>query len=373
MAFPSSTNLPPADAVAFPTLDNPVPPIPSADLSTQILGDPASAGPFLYGGFLVAEGIRRVLELIGQPLELFRDVLDFGCGTSRVLRWFWRYSTRCRFRGADISREAIEWNRANMPFGEFVANDVEPPLPFADGSFDLVYGISVVTHLGEHLQLAWLAELARILRPGGIAMLTVMGDELAEWKLSPEECAAFRQKGHAYKKVQEGGLHGLPDFYQDAYHSRSYVAREWSRDFELRAYIRNGPVYLQDLVILQKPAAAATSWECLDLQLPIGAIDRPKTAEVLTACSLRVSGWAFAHHVPPVALELAIDRRPMGSCVADESSPAVANVYPTFPEAASCGFSAVLPLEGFQAGAHVLEISAAGQQLPALFSYFFLA
>jgi SAM-dependent methyltransferase len=369
-------------SLLFPAKQDPQPPIPPGKLSAQVLGHAASVENFLYGGFIVSEGVKGALQLIGRPLETFRNVLDFGCGPARILRWFAGYSASCRFAGSDISRAALDWNRQHLPFGEFVENQREPPLPFAGQSFDLVYAVSVVTHLGEDLQFAWLQEIQRLLCPGGIAMLTVMGEELAAWKLAPEELAAFQRKGHFYKSVQPGGLHGLPDFYQDAYHSRSYVVRQWSRYFRPLAYIRNGPMFFQDLAILEKPRVGDTveSWPkgshpraggSLDLALPFGGIYQPKIADTITSNLLRVSGWSFQHRAGSVALKLSIDGRDRASCVANDPSPALAMVYP--PAAGQRrGFTALVPLDGLSTGPHVLQCRAEGTTLPYVSTYFFM-
>src|SRR5438132_12182419 len=128
----------------FPSKTDPYPAVPGPALLTQVLGNAASVQDFLYSGFVVSGGIKEALKMIGRPVETFHDVLDFGCGSARVLRWFGSYHAT-RWIGTDISREAIEWNRNNLGFGEFVVNAMEPPLPFPAGSFDLVYAISVVT------------------------------------------------------------------------------------------------------------------------------------------------------------------------------------------------------------------------------------
>jgi SAM-dependent methyltransferase len=352
----------------FPSKTAPTPPVPTAELSTQVLGRAASIQEFLFGGFVVSEGIKQALELIGRPLETFHDVLDFGCGSARVLRWFGCYGA-IRWFGSDISGEAIEWNRRNLGFGEFAANDMEPPLPFPPASFDLIYAISVVTHISEKLQFAWLAELSRVLRPGGIVMLTVMGEEVAAWRLAPEEFAEYQRRGHFYKKVQEGGLHGLPSFYQDAYHSRAYVMREWARYFEPIAYVRNGPMYLQDLAILEKSPSPK---ECVDLDLPLGAFWSPLIADAVSPPALKVAGWTFQHRAGPVALQIYLNDEPVASTVATLPTPGVADAFPVFPAARNCGFSTTVPIVKLGQGPHVLKIGVAGKQFPYLATYFFV-
>ncbi len=44
-----------------------------------------------------------------------------------------------------------------------------------DGSFDLIWAVSVFTHLAETWS-AWLLELHRVLKPGGILLATFMGE-----------------------------------------------------------------------------------------------------------------------------------------------------------------------------------------------------
>src|SRR5947208_884804 len=54
-------------------------------------------------------------------------------------------------------------------------NGLAPPLAFDDASFDLVYALSVFTHLTGDLQVAWRDELRRVLRPGGRLLITTHG------------------------------------------------------------------------------------------------------------------------------------------------------------------------------------------------------
>jgi SAM-dependent methyltransferase len=97
-----------------------------------------------------------------------KDVLDLGCntgyGTIRLA------SSARRLVGADVSPAAID--RARAAFGakaEWVLFD-GAGLPFPDASFDLVTGFQLIEHIPEPAP--FLAEIARVLRPDGRAVLT---------------------------------------------------------------------------------------------------------------------------------------------------------------------------------------------------------
>jgi SAM-dependent methyltransferase len=104
-----------------------------------------------------------------------KSVLDFGCGPGRVLRHFTAEARECSFRGCDIDVECVNWLAQHLvpPF-EIFANKEDPPLPFRDGSFDLIYATSVFTHLADTWA-DWLAELRRLLRGSGLLFMTFLG------------------------------------------------------------------------------------------------------------------------------------------------------------------------------------------------------
>jgi SAM-dependent methyltransferase len=96
------------------------------------------------------------------------------------------------FSGSDYNPNLIKWCRENLPFAQFEVNGLAPPLPFADGQFELVYALSVFTHLTEQLQQDWIAELRRVVRPGGLVLFTTRGEAWA-WKLTPDERSRYDQ------------------------------------------------------------------------------------------------------------------------------------------------------------------------------------
>jgi SAM-dependent methyltransferase len=98
--------------------------------------------------------------LVARPV-----VLEAGCGrTTRLVRY--RHRIR-RLVGVDLDVAAGEENRA---LDEFVPADASGPLPFAPGSFDVVYANCVVEHLPRPA--VAFREWRRLLTPGGSLVLT---------------------------------------------------------------------------------------------------------------------------------------------------------------------------------------------------------
>jgi SAM-dependent methyltransferase len=90
-------------------------------------------------------------------------ILDYGCGSGAVV--FAGRELGLDFWGADVFYEGAETRR---PDSEFIAGIVDGRLPFPDGYFDLVTNNQVMEHV-EDLE-AVLAEIDRVLKPGGILM-----------------------------------------------------------------------------------------------------------------------------------------------------------------------------------------------------------
>jgi SAM-dependent methyltransferase len=105
-----------------------------------------------------------------------KRVLDFGCGAGRTLRHFLAEAHRGEFWGCDIDAPSIRWMARNLSPPLHVArNGVNPPVDFLDyATLDLVWALSVFTHLTDS-SLAWLEELHRLLKPGGLLIATYMG------------------------------------------------------------------------------------------------------------------------------------------------------------------------------------------------------
>jgi SAM-dependent methyltransferase len=124
------------------------------------------------------ETMLDVLAAADFRWEDCKRVLEFGCSNGKLVRWLTPYVANREIWGVDVQARKVMWAMENLspPF-RFATTTTVPHLPFPDGHFDLVFAGSVFTHIGE-LHVAWLAELARVIAPGGFLYIT-LHDETA--------------------------------------------------------------------------------------------------------------------------------------------------------------------------------------------------
>lgn len=97
--------------------------------------------------------------------------LDIGCGTGQNLRLLDSLNP-ARVVGVDLSPIALEFARKACPRCELVRSNLNHALPFADQSFDVATIFSVLYHQWINSELAVLTEARRVLRPGGLLLIT---------------------------------------------------------------------------------------------------------------------------------------------------------------------------------------------------------
>ncbi len=225
--------------------------LPPAAMRFKVRGTP-NGDVFARVGREGARQIDAALGRDGRPLAAYRSILDFGCGCGGTLMWVRELAPQAVLSGTDIDDEAIAWCRAHLPWAAVGTNGALPPLPYPDATFDLVYALSVFTHLDEAHQRQWLAELRRIIAPGGTCLVTLHGPDTAT-SLSSRD----RQQltGHGFVFVRTNATRGLfPDWYQNAYHEPWYVQETFAEYFDVGTYVPRGLFGHQDIVVLTRRA-----------------------------------------------------------------------------------------------------------------------
>jgi ubiquinone/menaquinone biosynthesis C-methylase UbiE len=138
----------------------------------------------LFGG--TADAMRRrmippVVEAVGsspekQPARPPR-ILDVACGTGRLLSMLGAALPVASYTGVDLSPHYISHARGALPRSLDVSLLVEngERLPFEDGRFDVVTCLYLFHELPRDVGQRVLAELVRVVRPGG---RVVLGDSV---------------------------------------------------------------------------------------------------------------------------------------------------------------------------------------------------
>lgn len=228
--------------------------LPSGDQIARVIGAPQEYAFRLGGATCVRRFDAYLRQRFDRPIDSFEAVLDWGCGAGRLARYLpalWP-----RLTGVDIDADNVATCERLMPAARFLPVPLRPPTPLADASFDLVIGLSVLTHLGQAMQDAWLSELRRVMRPGGLALLSVTG--LSQSALYGEDVATivethrlgFRAAG---RNGQLDAVLPGSDYYQDVRHSHDYILSHWNTAFEVLDIV---PALAgdQDAVVLRRRA-----------------------------------------------------------------------------------------------------------------------
>lgn len=211
--------------------------------------------------------IKQAMEKYGNPLKSGDTVYEMGCASGRVLRHFAVQHDELNIWGSDINNRHVEWIRLNLPDNiKIFQNTILPQIPIESNSVDIACAFSVFTHIDD-LDLAWLCEIRRVLKKGGVFYVTIHSDDT--WKY-------MRPSDQIYKslidmapyideyKINEEFLAGpMPqdktvfswrakNYNTNIFHKRDYIYREWGRFFQVKEIIRAGADY-QDVVVMQKP------------------------------------------------------------------------------------------------------------------------
>ena len=230
--------------------------LPDEDRRFRVIGD-RDADRFLISGATDYQRIAHaLLVLTGKRMHEFDRVLDWGVGCGRLARHFPEGRATALLTGCDIDHDNVAWCSKHLP-GTFAVCSMSPPLPFADASFDLIYSVSVFTHLRESMQLRWLEELSRVMKRGALLATTIHGQTAIDFsRCSPSEYARLqdevRQKGIVLTgdNTQLDGHAEHGGEYVNVQHSADYVHRVWGRTFEV-VHILPGYIMHHDLVMLR--------------------------------------------------------------------------------------------------------------------------
>lgn len=195
------------------------------------------------GGKITAIALKAIIDRHSPEPD---GIMEWGCGPARVIRHFPEIFPHTRLAGADYNRESISWCKRALPGIDFSDNNLSPPLPFPSSRFDVIYALSVLTHLSGAQQINWLKELCRVLkRPSGCLILTTHG-ERCQKMLLPEERDKLAKEGIITRSgVQEGKRCFV------SYNTAEYMRGVLFTSMTIAEHITDHPDIAQDIWIVK--------------------------------------------------------------------------------------------------------------------------
>ena len=204
--------------------------------------------------------IKRSAEKAGVSLNADTRILDFGCASGRVLRHFALQSESVCW-GCDINENHVAWcNKYLPPNARVFQNSSLPHLQIQDNYYDVIYCMSVFTHI-ETFETSWLCEINRILKPGGIAYVTIHDE--TSWENMPKDWgvgyAIINHPEFKEKWLAEGFPHEKfvsrwqadKSYSSNVFYKQKYIHRVWGKFMKIVDTIPMGSNY-QTVMILQK-------------------------------------------------------------------------------------------------------------------------
>jgi SAM-dependent methyltransferase len=251
-----------------------MPSLPDEHLQLQFTG--VSGDKTLQEAFLFYQFIKSNCAKNGVVIGNESKILDFGCGWGRVIRFFLRDTPRSNLFGIDCDEEIIKVCEDSNINCNFSVNAIYPPTEFQDDVFDVIYSFSVFSHLSEDAHIRWLAEFKRILKPGGVLVVTTRSRDFiissSRVRELTESELPFYAKGTAdsfldtskslleydngkfvYEAVGGGGVRD-GSFYGETCIPQKYVERVWSKYFSSLDFIsyKKHKSFNQNAIICRK-------------------------------------------------------------------------------------------------------------------------
>lgn len=215
--------------------------------------------------------VREAAVRYGTGITDTTDLLDFGCGWGRVTRFFIKDILPGHLWGAEYRDDLVEFCREANLRASVVASPELPPLPFDDARFDIALAFSVFTHFAEEHHRRWLAEIHRVLRPGGLLVATVRHRSFIA------HCARLR-RGEVAPGTYQPVLAGMfPDvgtldafdrgeycftpypgraWWGEACIPEPYIHRTWAEEFDVLEVGPFAPRSTQIIVVLRRRGRA---------------------------------------------------------------------------------------------------------------------
>ena len=133
---------------------------------------------YLSDGWRTLSELMLLLESVDKPLSKTTSVLEFAAGFGRFTRHLAKVLPG-RVTCSDVMPGSVEFLRAQFGVAAFESSH-DPEKITHTGQYELVFVLSMFTHLPIHMWAPWLRALKRMVKPGGILVFSVHNEQVAK-------------------------------------------------------------------------------------------------------------------------------------------------------------------------------------------------
>lgn len=224
------------------------------DIFRFFMGHPSSRNPlrdYLADGWRTLAELLLLLEAVDQPLLKMARVLEFASGHGRFTRHLVKAVGAGRVTVSDVVEGAVAFSRATFGVQGF-ASASEPEQVRWPGAFDLVFVLSLFSHLPRATWGRWLARLWGAVAPGGLLVLSTHGAKAAAFD-------SVQLDGDGFFFAPSSESHAIAaQEYGTTFTSEAFVRAQMAEQCGAQSLVRFAPVHFwnhQDAWVLRKSAA----------------------------------------------------------------------------------------------------------------------
>ena len=197
---------------------------PDDDIFRFFANHPTSKNPirdYLSDGWRTMVELQDVLDVYGMSLRRCEHFLEFACGQGRFTRHLARIFTNNQLTVSDVVPGSVDFLKQAMAVNGFYST-IDPNKLTIPGRYDVIFVLSLFSHLPTPVWGAWFRVLHKALAPGGLLIFSTHGEKCArlegvDWgnsgcKFYPSSESAVLD-GHTY-----GSTFASPDFVTASVH-----------------------------------------------------------------------------------------------------------------------------------------------------------
>ena len=208
---------------------------------------------YLADGWRTLSELMLLLERSGRALTDCATVLEFASGHGRFTRHLVKALGADRVTVSDVVPGAVEFARATFGVQAFVSAS-QPQAMRCPGRYDLVFVLSLFSHLPRTTWAPWLARLWDTVAPGGVLVLTTHGPSAIE-----RAGVSVDAEGFHFVAASESNAIDAQE-YGTAFTSEHFVRTQLATLAPKPARVGYGPTWFwmhQDAWVLERPLSVA--------------------------------------------------------------------------------------------------------------------